>query len=115
LEGVGTQVGADLHGLRDQGSETILLNILDPNREVKPQFLNYVLATNAGRMLTGMITAETANSITIRRVDGTSETVVRVAIDQLRRLGVAFMSAGLENEIDVPAMADLLAYLHSIK
>src|SRR5262249_18633910 len=54
LEGVGTQVGADLHAMRDQGKETILLNILDPNREVKPQFLGYVLTTDAGRMVTGM-------------------------------------------------------------
>ena len=115
LEGVGTQVGADLHAIRDQGSETILLNILDPNREVKPQFLNYVLATNTGRILTGMITAETANSITIWRADGTSETVLRIDIEELRGTGVSFMPEGLEKQIDVPAMADLLAYLHSIK
>jgi putative heme-binding domain-containing protein len=75
LEGVGTQVGAELNAIRNQGSEAILLNILDPNREVKRQFLSYVLVTNAGRLVTGMITAETANGITLRRPDGTSETV----------------------------------------
>ena len=72
LEGVGNQVGADLNAIRDQGTEAILLNILDPNREVKPQFLSYVLVTDAGRIITGMITAETANSLTIRRADGTT-------------------------------------------
>jgi putative membrane-bound dehydrogenase-like protein len=115
LEGVGTQVGADLHAIRDQGTETILLNILDPNREVKPQFLSYILMTDSGRMVTGMITAETANSITIRRADGTTETVLRIHIDELRSTGLSFMPEGLEKLIDVPAMADLLAYLNSIK
>jgi putative heme-binding domain-containing protein len=115
LEGVGTQVGADLHGIRDQGTETILLNILDPNREVKPQFLSYVLVTKSGRNITGMITAETANSLTIRRADGTSETVLRINIDELQSTGLSFMPEGLEKEVDVSAMADLLAYLNSIK
>jgi putative heme-binding domain-containing protein len=115
LEGVGTQIGADLHAIRDQGTDTVLLNILDPNREVKPQFLSYILTTDSGRQITGMITAETANSITIRRADGTTETVLRVHIDELRSTGLSFMPEGLEKLIDVPAMADLLAYLNSIK
>src|SRR5262249_13644541 len=115
LEGVGTQIGADLKAVRDQGSAAILLNILDPNREVKPQFLSYVLVTSAGRIVTGMITAETANGITLRRADGTTETVLRIDIEELRSTGLSFMPEGLEKQIDVPAMADLLAYLNSIK
>ena len=39
-------VGADLAAIRDRGLEAVLLNILDPNREVKPQFLSYVLCTD---------------------------------------------------------------------
>jgi putative membrane-bound dehydrogenase-like protein len=115
LEGVGTQVGADLSAIRDQAIETILFNILDPNREVKPQFLSYVLVTKSGRSLTGMLTAETANSITIRQADSTSETVLRIDIDELQSTGLSFMPEGLEKQIDVPAMADLLAYLKSTK
>jgi putative heme-binding domain-containing protein len=115
LGGVGTQVGADLHAIRDQGIDTILLNILDPNREVKPQFLSYILVTKSGRSLTGMITAETANSITIRQADSTSESVLRIDIEELRSTGLSYMPEGLEKQIDVPAMADLLAYLMSIK
>jgi putative heme-binding domain-containing protein len=115
LEGVGTQVGADLSAIRDQGKDTILLNILDPNREVKPQFLSYILATKSGRSFTGMITAETANSITIRQADRTSETVLRRDIEELQSTGLSYMPEGLEKQIDVPSMADLLAYLKSTK
>ena len=115
LEGVGSQIGADLNAIRDQGTEAVLLNILDPNREVKPQYFSYVLVTNAGRIVTGMITAETANGITLRRADGTSETLLRIDIEELRSTGVSFMPEGLEKQIDVPAMADVLAYLNSVK
>lgn len=115
LEGVGDAAGADLSAIRDRGLEAVMLNILDPNREVKPQYLSYNLVTDSGRNVTGMITTETANSITIRRNDGTSETVLRVNIEELRSTGMSFMPEGLEKQIDVQGMADLLAYLNSIK
>ena len=115
LEGVGTPIGAELNAIGNQGSETILLHILEPNREVKPQFLSYVLVTKAGRLVTGVIRAETANSLTVRRADGSSETVLRIDIEELRSTGLSFMPEGLEKQIDVSAMADLLAYLNSIK
>src|SRR5262249_62139583 len=38
LEGVGEEVGADLKAIRDRGLEAVLLNIVDPNGEVKPQY-----------------------------------------------------------------------------
>jgi putative heme-binding domain-containing protein len=115
LEGVGEQIGEDLAAVRDRGLDAVLLNILDPNREVKPQFLSYSLVTDAGRSITGLITAETATSITLRRLDGTTETVLRVNIEELRSTGLSFMPEGLEKQIDVPGMADLLAYLNSIR
>jgi putative heme-binding domain-containing protein len=62
-----------------------------------------------------MITAETANGITLRRADGTSETLARIDIEEMRSTGVSFMPEGLEQQIDVAAMADLLAYLKSIE
>jgi putative membrane-bound dehydrogenase-like protein len=115
LDGVGEEVGADLRAIRDRGLEGVLLAVLDPNREVKPQYLAYTLETLAGKTLAGMVTAETPNSVTIRRLDGTSETIPRADIDKLRSTGLSFMPEGLEKQIDVAAMADLLAYLNSIK
>jgi putative heme-binding domain-containing protein len=115
LEGVGEEVGADLKAIRDRGLEAVLLNIIDPNREVKPQFLAYAAELKNMRVVTGMIVAETATGLTIRRADGMSESIQRSDVESLRSLGVSYMPEGLEKQIDVPAMADLLAYLNSIK
>ena len=111
LDGVGQQVGAELSAIRDRGLDSVLLNILDPNREVKPQYQSYVLVTQSGRIITGMIAAETANSLTIKKLDGGEETVLRLEIDELKSTGLSFMPEGLEKQLDVTAMADLLAYL----
>lgn len=115
LQDVGQSIGADLSAIRDRGTAAVLLNILDPNREVKPQYLSYVLELQEGRVVTGMITTETANSVTLRRADGTSETVLRLDIETLRSTGLSFMPEGLETQIDHQAMADLLAFLNSIR
>ncbi len=115
LEGVGNEVGADLKGIRQRGMASVLLNILDPNREVKPEFMVYALETRDGRILAGMIGAETTNDVTIRQIDGTSIDVRRVDIKSLKSLGMSFMPEGLEFTLDVPKMADLLAYLDSIQ
>jgi putative heme-binding domain-containing protein len=104
-----------LTAIKDRGNETILLNILDPNREVQPRYLSYLLVTDSGRSITGMIVAESANSITLRRVDGTSETVLRVNVEELRSTGLSFMPEGLEKQVDHQGMADLLAYFNSIR
>jgi putative membrane-bound dehydrogenase-like protein len=115
LEGVGRQIGADLAAIRDRGLDAVLLNILEPNREALPQYQSYILETTGGRVLTGMIAGETANNLTIRKPDGSEETVSRIQIEAMRSTGLSFMPEGLEKQIDVQAMADLLAYLSSVK
>ncbi len=115
LEGFGESIGAELNAIRDRGTAAVLLNILDPNREVKPQFLNYVVVLDSGRTLTGMISAETANSLTLRKSDNTNETVLRINIEELKSTGLSFMPEGLEKQLDHAAMADVLAYLNSIR
>ncbi|MFP6765465.1 MAG: PVC-type heme-binding CxxCH protein, partial [Planctomycetaceae bacterium] len=115
LEGVGTAVGADLKAIRNRGLSAVLLNVLDPNREVKPKFLAYVAVLNNGKTVTGMIEKETANSLTMRRPDGTQAEIRRGDIDELSSTGLSFMPEGLEKQIDRQAMADLLHYLDSIR
>jgi putative membrane-bound dehydrogenase-like protein len=115
LEGVGTAVGADLKAIADRGAESILLNVLDPNREIKPQFLTYSVATDDGRSIAGIIVAETANDLTLRRPDGSSVTLSRSEIEDARSTGLSYMPEGLEAQVDLQTMADLLAYLNAVK
>jgi putative membrane-bound dehydrogenase-like protein len=115
LEGVGEQVGPDLASIKNRGTESVLTNILDPNREVLPQYYSYLLTTDEDVIISGMIAAETGNTVTIRKADGTSETVQRVNIQSLRSTGLSAMPEGFEEKLDLQAMADLLAYLNSIK
>jgi putative membrane-bound dehydrogenase-like protein len=115
LEGVGHEIGPSLAALQNRGAEAIVLNVLDPNREVNPQYVNYVVTTKDGRTFTGMVAAETATSVTLKRGDSQSDTILRIDIDRMRGTGQSLMPEGLEQQIDRQGMADLIAYLMSLK
>jgi putative heme-binding domain-containing protein len=111
VQNLGNDIGPNLAAMKARGPEAILLNVLDPNREVNPQYLNYSVLTTDGRQLTGIIAAETATSLTLRRSDNATDTVLRIDIDQLKSTGSSLMPEGLEKQIDQQAMADLLEFL----
>ena len=111
----GHELGPNLAAMKNRGAEAILLNVLDPNREVNPQYLNYVLATTDGRTLTGVIAAESAASVTLKRADGQGSEVLRAEIEELRSTGLSLMPEGMEKQLDHQAMADVIAYLLSLK
>lgn len=115
VEGVGHELGPNLAAMKNRGAEAILLNVLDPNREVNPQYLSYVAVTTEGRTLSGVIAAESANSITLKRADNQQDEILRSDIEELRSTGLSLMPEGLEKEIDPQTMADLIAYLLSLK
>ncbi len=64
LGGEGHALGPDLVTVQATGKEKMLGNILDPNREVAPQFQAYEVELKDGDSLIGLVGNETASSIT---------------------------------------------------
>ena len=108
---LGQDVGPNLATIRQWSPEQTLLNILDPNREVAPNFIHYVIETKDGRTVDGMIAEENASSVTLKRLGGVQETVLRRDIARLQGSSLSLMPEGLEAAINVEQMADLLAFL----
>jgi putative heme-binding domain-containing protein len=107
----GNDVGPHLGTIKAWTAEQLVTNILDPNREVSPNFALYLVETNDGRTLSGLITSETAGNLTLKRADGGTDTVLRSEIKTLTSPGISLMPEGLEAAITPQQMADLIAYL----
>jgi len=108
---LGQAVGPDLAALAGKPAEDWLIALLDPNRAVEPRYVSYVAATAQGRVLTGIISAETAISITLVDTDGRSQTILRTEIDQLQSSNKSLMPEGLENDLSPGDLTDLFAYV----
>lgn len=113
--GIGHAIGPNLATMRNRGLDAVLSNVIAPNQEVNPQFINYIVVTTDGRQLTGMIVAETATSVTLKRAENQTDTVLRIDIEEMKSTGASLMPEGLEKQIDKQAMADLLEYLKSVE
>jgi putative heme-binding domain-containing protein len=78
---------------------------------VPPSYVQYVAVDRRGRTVVGMIAAQTATSVTLKREGDVAETVLRTDLRELSSTGLSLMPEGLERTIDPPSMADLLAFL----
>ncbi|HUS36040.1 MAG TPA: PVC-type heme-binding CxxCH protein [Verrucomicrobiae bacterium] len=107
----GFPVGPDLAGARNGGKEKLLTNILDPNREVPPNYFGYVVETKTGESHSGLIINETATSITVRQPFGIETAVARTQISKLQASKLSLMPEGLEEGLTAQSIADLIDFL----
>jgi putative membrane-bound dehydrogenase-like protein len=115
LEDEGFEVGPDLlSALRNKSAEQLLNDILDPNREVDPRYLNYQITTKKGQVFSGLIAADTASSITLRRGEKAEDTLLREQIEEIQATGKSLMPEGLEMQLSKQDIADLIAYLQAV-
>jgi putative membrane-bound dehydrogenase-like protein len=111
MQGVGAKVGPDLSGTGQQPRETLLVQILDPSRQVLPDFVAHTVTTRSGDAQTGFIAAETAASLTLRRANEPDVTFPRADIANVATSGQSLMPEGLEAGMALQDMADLIEFL----
>lgn len=111
---VGHGVGPNLHGLQTKTPVMLLNDILDPNGAIDANFVNYSVTLTNGKTVTGIIAAESANSLTLRRAENQTDTISRTDIepDGLVNTRRSLMPEGIEKTLNVQELADVLAYLH---
>ena len=110
-ENVGADAGPNLATISGRSAEDLLVHILDPNREVAPPYFNYNVALADGRVLSGLIADESANSVTLKRAEGATDIVPRSQIEAISSTGQSLMPEGLEKGLEPQDFADLIAYL----
>jgi putative membrane-bound dehydrogenase-like protein len=110
-QGTGRAVGPDLSGVTGRAPDALLVDILDPNREVAPDFVIVSVATRRGQVMSGLLAEETATTVKLRRAEAVEDTILRSEIDELKATGQSLMPEGLEQSINPTDMADLLAFL----
>ena len=113
FRGMGTAIGPDLGTMSDKPVATLLVAILDPNQAVDPVYVYYIGYTKDNRDVSGVITSESPNSLTLRNAGGGEDTVLRSDLKELKSSGLSLMPDGFENVLNPQALADLIAFIQS--
>jgi putative heme-binding domain-containing protein len=111
MQGVGAKVGPDLSGIGTHSRETLLVDILDPSRQVLPDFAAYNAETKDGDSYTGFIANESTTTVTLRRANEADVTLRRAELKDFNTSGKSLMPDGLEAGMTIQDMADLLEFL----
>jgi putative membrane-bound dehydrogenase-like protein len=110
LYGEGGKVGPDLTGSGRANLDYLLENIVDPSAVVAADYRVTVLALKDGRLLTGIVKAQTPRTVTIREL--TEETTVeRTEIVKEQPSKLSMMPEGLLQALPETQVRDLIAYL----
>src|SRR5262249_34632670 len=83
------------------------------NRAVETKFLNYVALTHSGMTESGLLAAETGNSITLRGPEGKEQTILRADLEELAGTSKSMMPEGLEKDLAHQDLADIIAHVRS--
>lgn len=111
LYGEGNEVGPDLTSNGRSSWEQLLSNVLDPSLVIGPAYQARTALAADGRVLTGLVVEESAEQITLRLPGGRQEVLLRDELEELTTSELSLMPEGLENQLSLQELADLLALL----
>ena len=113
LHDEGNAVGPDLGSVAFKPVGYLMLSILDPNQSVEARYTGSIAVAKNEQEYTGIITAETPNSITLRMAGGTDVVILRSDLKELNNTGRSLMPDGFENSLNPQALSDLIAFIRS--
>ncbi len=89
----------------------LLISLVDPSAVIRKEYLSYTAETADNRLVTGVITAQTAMSVTLTNAKAEATTLKRDEIVSLRESPVSLMPEGLLTLLKPQELRDLFAYL----
>jgi putative membrane-bound dehydrogenase-like protein len=113
LFGKGKEIGPALTKANRQDLNYLLVSMVDPNAQIRKEYLNYIVATVDGRVLTGLLAEETPTAVTVLGAKNERTTISREDIDQIKVSPVSLMPENALKQLQPQQVRDLLRYLQS--
>jgi putative heme-binding domain-containing protein len=111
IYGEGQEVGPDLTSNGRNDFDQLVSNVFDPSQVIGDAYESTTIATQDGRILTGLLVEEGADHIILKLQGGKVETVPRSSIDEMKTASISLMPEGLESQMTPRELADLFAFL----
>lgn len=117
VNGRGGNVGPDLSVIaRTMNREKLLGSILEPSKEISPQFLTWTITTDDGKTHNGIIVTENGGGdVELGDIQGNVTKIPRKTIEERAPSSVSVMPQGLHQRMTSQELSDLLDYLETLK
>jgi len=107
----GGQIGPNLTGYERSNLDFLLLAILDPSAGIREEFTQFQVATEDGRILTGLIIDQTPTTVTLRGANNQTTVIPKEEIDILQAMKISLMPEGLLKPLSDHEISALFQYL----
>jgi putative heme-binding domain-containing protein len=118
VQGRGAAVGPDLSRISQRiaqagadGRMWLLATLLQPSRDMAPQFTPWLIVTKDGKQYTGLPRRKGGNSEAYLGADGREFTLKKAEIEFHQESSVSIMPADLLQQFTLQELADLVAFL----
>ena len=109
-------IGPDLsHVGSTFSAEKLVTSILEPSREVSPQFTTWVMTTLAGQVHTGMIVHENEGKTVLGNAEGNTIELPTAMVENRTPQKISVMPEKLVERLSRHEWVDLIAFLRSRK
>ena len=111
----GGKLGPDLSGVGTSTDEGLLRNVLTPNAALETSYYRHDLKMKDGSLVSGFMVTEDKKSITIRLIGADDKVVQKSKIDNHSISKRSLMPEGLVSGMTDQQVADLFAYMRTLK
>jgi putative membrane-bound dehydrogenase-like protein len=116
VRGEGGHVGPDLTRIGEaRNGQDLLEAVLYPSASFARGYEPFVVATEDGRVQTGVVVRETGDSIVLVTPDRKETSIPRSSIEAIELGRVSVMPQGLEANVSRQELVDLIAFLRSLQ
>ena len=112
----GKEVGPDLTAIGKKLTRSQLLeSILEPSKLIEPKYVTYLAETDDGRILAGLLLSKDDDEVVLKDAQDKVSRIPTQKIEQLVPQRQSLMPDLLFRDMTAQQVADLLAYLSSLK
>ena len=115
VKGEGGKIGPALDGAGANGVEALLRNILTPNAAMEAGYRRFRVETRDGEVLEGILVSQDANAIVLRQPLTEDQRIPHSNIRRGSYTRLSMMPDGLLESLKPADVADLFAYLNTLR
>jgi putative heme-binding domain-containing protein len=93
----------------------LIESIVQPGKKIAQGFDTWAIAMDDGKIYTGFIVLESAETVTLRDATGISHELIQDQIEDRVKQEISMMPQGIVGNLSPEQLADLLAYLESLR